>query len=590
MSNNIVLNSRIDKIIKAFEDDKFEVDRGEGVFPFQGKIGIRATHQDAENSQTGEKKKAYYVEGNHYQMGYLMGRMAEPEISLMANDYVNEIVFDYINAELDADLQKKIGEFLFEIVDLHCEKIKPDIPQEYTDEIKGICCGCKAANPNTKVEENRLFVLNVGTDALLSVIYSGKLPKFKLIKLLSAAWKLIHKLIWLKPATKLTPSKYLRTPIMCNGFSVFGQAAGGSHYMGRHLMFPNAGVFQDVASMIIYNSDVKSEFPIVSVNAPGMVGSMTVMNDQGVACGVDMMPSGNCNPNRPGMNSMPLMRHCIMLGDSCDSAVDVIKNAQRGVSWLYVVADGITDKSCIVEAGMSTNCLNPLKYPPFYLKWLRLLPSKRFLKKHSNVQLQNGLMVRESNYRFPTVFITKFNRRLWKFFKWIIRVFKCANIKIYPDAFDETGYINKHWKEKNCPYNYYFAPQRDKRDDVVVASNHFIIPQMRLCSMKPWTIFISQVNIDDIQWRYDELNNQIFTALKGGGIINFAKAQELISFLRPHPDGPCPEYYNPYPKLPLEQIDIRGCISVMDLKNKIMRSHYGYYADEWIQITLPNYI
>jgi hypothetical protein len=318
-----------------------------------------------------------------------------------------------------------------------------------------------------------------------------------------------------------------------------------------------------------------------------MVGSMTVLNNKGVACGVDMIPSGNCNPKQPGINSMLLMRHCIMLGDSCESAVNVVINAQRGVSWLYMIADGITDKLCIVEAGMSTDNLDPLQYPPFYLKLLRKLPSKRFLKDHTNVQQQNGVMVREGNYEYPDVYVSKYNEGLWKFYKWIIRLFKKVNIQIYPDAFGETGYINKSWKEENCPYNYYFAPQRDNRDDVVVVSNHFIIPEMRLCSMNPWTVFIAQENIDDIQWRYDELNKQIFSALENGGTINFDKAQDLISYL--NPDGKFPSYYNPE-DLPLEKVEIRGCVSILDLKNKVMKSQYGYYADDWVWITLPNYV
>jgi hypothetical protein len=589
MAGNPNPNAHIRRIVQAFNNDDFDVDQQDDIFHFQGKVGIRAAHRSPINPLIGERKRAYYVEGNYYQMGYLMGLMAEEKISRMANDYVDNIVFDYINAKLDENLQKIIGDFLIEIVKLHCEKIRPDIPQGYKDEIKGICHGCKAANSSTKVEEDRLFILNVGADALLSVIYSGKFPKLELKELYKIVKEQLTKRIRLKPILKLRPSKFLRIPVMCHGFSIHGQAAGGnSHFMGRHLMFPNAGVFQDVACMIIYNSDVNDEFPIVCVNAPGMVGSMTVMNNQGVACGVDMIPSGNCNPDRPGMNSIPLMRHCIMHGDSCDSAVDVLVNAQRGVSWLYVIADGKTDNACVVEAGMTTDNLNPLKYPPFYLRLLRRLPSKRFLRRHSNVQQQKGLMVRDSTYKFPGIFISKYNNRLWKFFKWIIRLFKGITIKIHHNAFDEMGYINKTWTEENCPYNYYFAPQRDKRDDVVVASNHFIIPEMRLCSMKPWTVLISQGNIDDIQWRYDELNKRIFEILNNGGTIDFNKAQDLISFLRP--DGSFPDYYNPPPRLPIEHVDIRGCISIMDLKKKIMKSQYGYYADEWVQITLPNYI
>ena len=374
---------------------------------------------------------------------------------------------------------------------------------------------------------------------------------------------------------------------MCNGLSIFGEAtSGNSHFMGRDFMFPTADVFQYVACLTIYNSD-ENELPIVSMTAPGIVGSIAAMNTKGVACGVDMGPSGNCDPDRPGMNSLPLVRHSIVRGDSCEEAVNVMVNTQRGVSWIYVLADGTNDKSCIVEAGKSTDNINYLKYPPWYLRLLGMLPSQKFIDQHSTIQPQNGLMVRWSDYEYSFEYITKFNKRLWKFYRLIIRFFKNRKIRIYPDAFDENGYINKTHSDENCPYSYYFAPQRDRRNDVVLTSNHFIVPEMRLCAMFPWTGFVAQGELDDIQWRYDELNYEIFSALKDGGTIDFNKAKDLISFLRP--DGKFKEYYNPDNK-PLSEVQVHGSISILDLKNKIIESLYGYFADEWVRITLPNYI
>jgi hypothetical protein len=374
---------------------------------------------------------------------------------------------------------------------------------------------------------------------------------------------------------------------MCNGFSIFGEAAtGNAHFMGRDFMFPTADVFQNVACLTIYNSD-ENEFPMVSMTAPGFVGSITAMNTKGVACAVDMVPSGNCDPDRPGMNSLPLVRHSIVHGGSCEAAVDVMVNTQRGVSWIYVLADGMNDKSCIVEAGKSTDNIDFLKYPPCYLRLLGLLPTKKFIDQHSSIQPQKGLMVRWSDYGYSFEYIAKFNKRLWKFYKPIIRFFKNRRIRIYPDAFDEDGYINKTHSDENCPYSYYFAPQRDRRNDVVLTTNHFVAPEMRLCAMFPWTGFVAQGELDDIQWRYDELNYEILAALKDDNTIDFNKAKDLISFLRP--DGKFKEYYNPDDK-PLSEVQVHGSISILDLKNKIIESLYGYFADQWVRITLPNYI
>ncbi|MGI6621957.1 MAG: hypothetical protein ACOX4T_02205 [Acetivibrionales bacterium] len=82
------------------------------------------------------------------------------------------------------------------------------------------------------------------------------------------------------------------------------------------------------------------------------------------------------------------------------------------------------------------------------------------------------------------------------------------------DFTDQTGFINKTWVEKNCPSTYYFAPQREDHDDLIIVTNHFIIPEMQLYSMHPWTSRVLGMKINDIQWRYDALNNEIMQALR----------------------------------------------------------------------------
>ena len=82
MPSNSIPNGHINKLIEAFKQDNFDVDENKGILQFERKVGIVATHKTAINSNSKEKKKAYYVEGNHYQMGYLMGLMAEQEIAI----------------------------------------------------------------------------------------------------------------------------------------------------------------------------------------------------------------------------------------------------------------------------------------------------------------------------------------------------------------------------------------------------------------------------------------------------------------------------------------------------------------------------
>lgn len=230
MSNNSIPNEHVKKIIDAFSKDNFNVDENKGIYQFEEKLGILATHKTAVISKTQKKKKAYYVEGTRYQMGYLMGLMAEEEIAAMTTDFVKNLVVDFVTPRINTKLKKRIGEFLFDIVLSYTKNIEQDIPGEYKVEMKGILDGCKQANPDTTVEYDNLFVLNVGFDALMSVVYSGRFPKPKLKKLKKDAKKQLQTKIKLKPRIKSKPGKHLRIPIMCNGFSIFGEAIGGNSH------------------------------------------------------------------------------------------------------------------------------------------------------------------------------------------------------------------------------------------------------------------------------------------------------------------------------------------------------------------------
>jgi len=561
------LSLHISKLIKAFDQDGFTVDQDSDVIEHDGNIGVRATHKTAVIGRTRKKKRAFYIEGDPHTSGYLMGKLAEPEIERMCTEFNDNIVFDFVNLKIkDPVVKKVIGDILEDIVYLMSKRIFHDVPPQYNEEIEGMLDGCQEVHKNTKVDRESLWVLNVGFDALLSFIYTGIFP---------------HKKIY---PIKIE-SKHLRVPIMCNGFAAFGidpQTNANYHYLGRDFMFPTADVFQDTAAMIIRNPN--DGLPTVSVAAPGMVGTIAGMNKNGVGVGLDMLPGSNCDPVRPGFNSLLLTRHCIQLGTDCDKASEIIVNAQRGVSWAYVLADGTNDKSCIVEAGATDDNLNFLSYADdWVVKALKKVdPRIEDLLKTPAVPLRRGAMVRWNDYQYPGTY-QLFNQALVSGYK---RKHPKYTYRYNPDDFSEKGYLDKLWTEKNCPGPFYFPPQREGLTNMILVTNHQIIPEMRLCAMNDWIATIAAGNLNDLQWRYDELNKQMLAALTKGYII-YQEAKNAIDFLAP--DKNFPDYYNKNRK-PLNQVQIRGSVSLMDLKKKTIETHYGYYSDEWIKITLNNYL
>lgn len=594
-------SERVNGIIAAFQAEQphpFQVRPGEDVFHFNGRIGVRASNHSA-CFEDGRLKWAYYLEGTPYEMGYLLGLMAEPEIRRMCSEFNDRVVLEFIDIKFrNRKLERLIGETLQFLLYWLCGNIYPDIPAQYKREIEGMLDGCRAANPSTSVTWQELWVLNVGVDAMLSYVYTGSLPIKKELPF------------------KITP-RVLTVPIQCNGFAVFGEAVqDNGHLMGRDFMFPTAGVFQDTACLIVQNPQDRA--PFVSMTAPGIVGCIAGMNVHGIGVGVDMCPSGNCNPARPGLNSLLLARHSIENSQSCDQAIQVMEEAQRGVSWNYILADYHGQKACVVEAGctvedqdaaaqVSRQIQEALSDPTYeYLpgQLAQSLPQEALYSALALPEFRRGLMVRWSDYAYPEGYLAH-NARLFKLF----------GKKHDPQDFAESGYIDRTWTDRNCPYAYYFAPQREGDANLVLVTNMYIIPEMRLYAMHPWSNLIASSHYDDMQWRYDELNRRLLTKMRSepGYQMTLEDAKELINYLAP--SGDYPDYYNPKPKanwwqrllgripgsarLGIErdsprpdwrQVQVKGSVSVLDLKERSMHSLYGYYGDDWVKVTLPAYL
>lgn len=265
---------------------------------------------------------------------------------------------------------------------------------------------------------------------------------------------------------------------------------------------------------------------------------------------------------------LPRLTHTLA-ADGYEVGPAVMEAAHRGVSWGYIVADGGAGKACVVEAGLSASTPNFLAYPPHDM--LPHLPDQAFFAAHPTTEFRDGLMVRWSDTRVPLEYLG-FNPGL----------FHAMGKPYDPAAFAPDGYIDPTWKATNCPGAYFFAPQREGSSDVVLLSNHFLIPEMRLTAMKHWTNEVAARNWDDIQWRYDELSHRITAAIQQGAVTR-EQARALIDFL--DPAGDFPTYYNPKGE-DLHDVQVHGSVSLLDLMERSIESHSGYAADEWVGITL----
>lgn len=613
--------ARFRKVKAAFEADDFRmqdlVDPATGstvpYFERNGFIACAAEHLGHRSPAAKLPKVAYYVEGSNYLMGYFMGLMAEPRVSTMTNKYCDDVIFDFFDMEGfvkdDSRLATKIKDIIVEIIYDISKSMIRDVPYEYVDELKGMLEGCYAANPDTKVTWDRLWALNYGIDCLIAHIYTGEILK----------------------DAKIKPHK-LRVPIFCNSYMLGSPGAvPGAAFFGRDFMFPTAGVFQDVACLIIHKPSPLEGAPrhaLVSQTAPGIIGSVVAMNDEGLGIGIEMLPSHYCNPERPGFNALGLNRDVAEYAGDAESAKERVGETQRGVSWIYAIADK-AEKACILETGRKPAPGEPFPYLEYVTDYYRkYLPTQQRLEelrsKYGTPAPERGMLPRWKDYAYPVEIIEEFNPGLFKaynrnfkdrlfdklrgvagcviklvsgkydsFKAFLADLCRVLSIKARWDLCDssETGFYPKTPDDPILPGPYYFAPQRENRSDLVIGTNHFIAPEMRLLAMTDWLELIEGDEFTDSQWRYDALNSYILETLaKGEGKVDFDEAWRLIDFLDPLRSPKYSFYYRRDNPTPPAEIEVHGSVNLLELSKLRIRSLWGYYGDDPVEINLGNYI
>ncbi|MBU0596472.1 hypothetical protein KJ567_07300 [Candidatus Bipolaricaulota bacterium] len=614
MPSQGVADDRIEGLKKAFEQDGFEVVASAKVDVTTTRVGLLAKHRTAKNKGI-ERKRAYYVEGSPWEMGYLMGRLAERTIHHMSENYIE----NYIRQMIPWAANRKWREKDWPLYDWLVKRVNDLVPagvppheslRRRIAEIQGMVAGCREVNPATEVTEERLWMLNAGVDCIFSLVY-----EHKLLSLLDK-----------KKAAKIQPLT------ACNGLAVLNDAADDGALFARDFMFAACDVFQDAACLVIYNTfspDPGDPLPIVSMTAPGFVGSISAMNTNGVAAGVDVVHGGNNHPDHLGINSLLLVRHVVESGPTIEEAARQAWSVPRGVTWLYPMAghgeDG-RDRACVVEAsatprdesGMPVEELDFLSYPREELRREGLLPTREYLTQNVSKAspYHSGVMVRWENFEDPCGDrgYGSFNEGLWTRTKAMEQAWKKVRDQLGPE-----GMINAKHTENRCPSGSYFAPLRAEPGNIVLTSNHYVCPEMRLTAMDERCTRLDSRYASDSQWRYDELNRLVQrarwydeetgTRLDVPNRIGGSKAKELINFLEPRcTNARCPFtlpgycfHYKKYhskacrsrwarKKEGMDPVEIEGAISLFNFKYRTIESYFGYYGDPWVKLQLMNYV
>lgn len=486
-----------------------------------------------------DEKQCLVLQGSPYNIGFEMGMLLPKGTALMTQKYPSRLIESFLG--IPQQQNQELFELILDVARDLCEGAITNehaIPDYLLEEMKGLAAGATKAGSNVSFED--VLLLNEGMDALFAILFTGIVPNLdKIIEHLPGNENLIQE----RGGRIFFPNARPES-IGCNGFVLSGDATvGGKVYHGRDFMFETGGIYHNEALTAVYLPD--EGLPFVTVTAPGFVGQTTGLNSRGLSMGMDVV-FGGATRSTPGTGCLFVLRDIVQHCGNLQDAVERMKVLNRGVAWLYVVADdewsNTYTNGIVVEEGMRADEQGTVftSGPDLLSPWQHIQYAGLIMKYNaldqSDREADRGVMYRSQSWGYPAGFM------------------------------GEQG----------------FPGQREVWDDVVLTTNHYIIPNMIFTNMTPWMsligpYFTSSSYSED---RYEDLYRRID---KVYGKIDFATARDLIDFLNPN-RGEWNYYFINGP--------VEGHHDIYANQELIAEFLYGYYhPDEpWVRIDLKPFL
>ncbi|MCD6570451.1 MAG: hypothetical protein J7L53_07085 [Deltaproteobacteria bacterium] len=551
-------------------------------------------------------KYCLVLTGSPYNMGYQMGYLRPEATQKMATEFLEYILFSELELlGIDMSPDDPGAEALFKLIYKEllvvCTKTEPSIPDYLKREMSGVAQG--AIDGGYPTSYGDILIINQGIDALFSTLASILIPATSdestdflndLRDIIDTYPSLKDKILIQDGRVIFPDAKGFFPRFGCNEFVISGNATtGGQTYHGRDFMFATAGVYQDVVSMVVYLPD--DGYPFVSVSPPGFVGKVTGLNSEGLSMGQDIS-LGNAFNSDPGLGCMLLIRDILQHCSNLSEAVERVRATKRGVPWDYIIGDDEENEQwghgVVLEEGRSFPPFDGPDLLPDWEYWLLSgLPVEingeeinlgiDYIDKLDDDQLvfdddegrlviDRGVMVRGSKWQFPSEF---------RDISFGIPV---------PNPFFPMLDRWNIW--------IYFPDQVETNPDVVVATNHFIIPRMRFTQFEPIVYLGYAIEpLPESVWRYETMVDLILDNYEN---IDFfgpdseqpaeGSAGWIIDFLNPNGEINSSAFYRDKDK-PLDG-EVEGHHAIMNNTTKEIKALFGYYQDPWVGIKLQPFV
>lgn len=490
-------------------------------------------------------KKLLYLEGDAYERGYAEGYLCPRSVYRMTHDYVDNFIKGLVKGLAGPGGSLAEAPFFVQTVRrIMAQAVLSQehaVPEEFRREMQGIAAGCQDRGFDVTYKD--VFLINVGFDFLYSLVYQGG-------------------------------------SLLCNEFSVFGKGTrDGRLFHGRDFMFTTGGdVFSDEALLMVHKPT--DGFPLVASAAPGFVGFPTALNTQGISFGMDMVPNRQNRALVSGMGCLLLCRQVTQYASDLQEAIEMVRNTSRGVSWLFMIADGKNPDAVVLET--VADRLTP-EGNDLLLTLLGLLPGLSTVvdgaREALPAQLMDGTgkiitgagdLLEGTRDTLPVLGDVHPDRGV---------AVRAADY-VDPEGLEQYRIVipaqDPLVPEREETVVSAFPLQREREPGLVAMTNHYILPRMNLTQMGLFyhTIDTQQGGGRESEWRYDTMLDLI---LERYGAIDRLTAMWLIDFLNPARCG----YYGTDTSQ-----SVKGHHVLMDNHSLEIWSLHGYYDDPWQHVDL----
>lgn len=506
-----------------------------------------------------DARLVFHVSGTPFEVGFLTGLMFAYEIDMAANYWLSFMLVHIFSPKLDRAIQEEpqLIQYLYEeglrslvdelvpLIVSRFNKLNRRDTDPVREEIEGIAEGLESIGRGFYNLRGRLVALAYGIDYVVAEVASGRLLDF-LQRVAKNAPETVRKVL-----ERFTSNE---TGDFCNAFADHRNGA----VFFRDFQLSNGRLFDKLAIVMVRQVNGKQKS--INVTVPGLVGSMTSVNESGLAVSVNIVRSASLSSTKGIGAPLTVMR----IVEDCKSVSEARRWMERigsGVPWIFTVAD--RERAVVMEV-IGRRCRNACSWTP-NAKLVPPIPKRVLYEPADNGR--NGVFVRDWSFQ-PSMSARRFNEINMN------HLHKRFHLKRMFTTVEEED------RAKRTIGNYFFPEVLRPIRGVVIATNYFLIPEARATQM---TKIVSEMEAGGSGQviRFRSLHDMLSKKP-----VDFKTGRKVISFQNPCDDPTSPQNIAYDTQKDPGSTPMDGFLLGADLETGDVCIKMGFWGTGWLEMNI----